>query len=139
EQLHPRWHSRWAAELSRHCKRVQTLLANEAWLIDQLVNFGAQFQTHAAGAELTGTVRWARTVHASLERRFRRWWDGRQAMELLGLVLLEATSALSAAPVHLTVTIRQIGTSGAPPAPIVLRASRCASTLEDAPQSSEAA
>jgi hypothetical protein len=139
EVMHPRWHSKWAVEFKRRCKRIQTLLANEAWLIDQFVNFAAEFQLHASQAGLMGTVRRARAMHAALEGRFRRWWEGRQAMELTGLVLLEATSALSDAPVDLTVIMRQIGTSGEPPVPIVLRASRRATALEDAPRSSEAA
>ena len=139
DELHPRRHASWAEELSKRSKRIQTLLANEAWLIDQFVNFAADFDQHSAREELYGTVRRARAMHAGLEARFRRWWDGRQAMEILGLMLLEATSALSPAPVNLTVVMRQTGTSGEPPVPIVLQASRGVPALEDAPRLIEAA
>ena len=139
EQFHPRWHSRWAAEFTRHSKRIRTLLANEAWLIDQLVNFAAEFQPHASVSELTGTIRRARAMHATLDARFRRWWDGRQAHNLIGLILLEATSAFSTAPVNLTVTLKRVEANSGPAAPIILRASRGACTREDAPRSSEAA
>jgi hypothetical protein len=139
EELHPRWHSRWSADLTRRGKRVQALLANEAWLIDQLVNFAAEFQPHVRLSELSGPIRRARAIHAALDARFRRWWDGRSAQPLIGLLLLEATSALSAAPVHLTVSLRKRDGSGEISAPIVLRASRAAAAEEEAPRSSEAA
>lgn len=139
EELHPRWHSRWSADLLRRGKRVQALLANEAWLIDQLVNFAAEFQPHVGLSELSGSIRRARAIHAALDARFRRWWDGRSAQPLIGLLLLEATSALSTAPVRLTVSLRKRDGSGEIAAPIVLRASRAAALEENAPRSSEAA
>jgi len=139
EQLHPRWHSKWAAELSQRPKRLCTLLANEAWLIDQYVNFAAGFHEHATLSELTGVVRRARTMHATLDARFRRWWDGRQAQVLNGLVLLEAASALSPEPVRLTITLRRKDAAGSSMAPIVLRASRGAAAPDEDAQNHTAA
>ena len=138
EQLHPRWHSRWAAEFTRRSKRIQTLLANEAWLIDQLVNFAAEFQPYAGASQLSGTIRRARATHAALEARLRRWWYGRPAQALAGLVLIEATSALTTAPVTLTAAIQRKG-AGGHEAPIVLHASRGASPEVGTAQMNEAA
>lgn len=141
EEMHPRWHSKWAAELTRYSKRIQILLANEAWLIDQLVNFAAGFAQRRGRSELAGTVRDARAIHGALDARLRRWWDGRQAQALIGLLLVEATSAFAASPVQLAVTLRRVDAGGKADAPIVLKASRAAAARQDrdAPQASEAA
>ena len=139
EQLHPRWHSKWAAEFSQRPKRLCTLLANEAWLIDQFVNFAAGFHEHATLSELTGVVRRARTMHATLDARFRRWWDGRQAQALNGLILLEASSALSPEPVRLAITLRRKDAAGAASMPLVLHATRGPAPPEEDAQDPAAA
>lgn len=124
ELVHPRWHSRWSSDLMRNGKRIQTLLANEAWLVDQFVNFAAGMEGLAGQPSLNGCIRKGRELHGALDARLRRWWDGRQAQALNSLLLIEATSALTREPVSLAISLRKLVARQAPEGPLVLSARR---------------
>lgn len=124
ELVHPRWHSRWGSDLMRNGKRIQTLLANEAWLIDQFVNFAAGMEDLAGEPSLNGCIRKGRELHGALDARLRRWWEGRQAQALNSLLLLEATSALTREPVSLAISLRKLVARQAPEEPLLLLARR---------------
>jgi hypothetical protein len=117
--VHPRWHSRWSGDLMRNGKRIQTLLANEAWLIDQFVNFAAGLKDVAALPTLNGCIRMGRELQGSLDSRLRRWWDGRQAQALNSLMLLEATAALTSEPVRFSLSLRKVVARQQLEAPVV--------------------
>ena len=108
----------------RNGTRIQTLLANEAWLVDQFVNFAAGMEDLAGQPSLNGCIRKGRELHGALDARLRRWWDGRQAQTLNRLLLIEATSALTREPVSLTISLRKMVARQAHEGPLVLSARR---------------
>jgi len=139
ELIHPRWHSRWSGDLMRNGKRIQTLLANETWLIDQFVNFAASLEGLAGQSTLNGCIRKGRDLHALLDSRLRRWWDGRQALPLNSLLLLEATTALTSEPAQLSISLRKMAPRQQPEAPMVFTARRGAAAPAESVNTSEAA